>query len=335
MGGGHAKVPPMKKKTKKPRKKYVDKRNWKEYEKNLLARKAKVVKFLMGIPTAEQLVEELEKMNRRKRGRRYEIPDSVFTFFMFIKNMFRPDDRTLALWLSKFTGNVLGTTKSFDHSTIVKRRQNSELDLPFRLTPGMLEGRTLYADATCLRLGRGGYHRSRKYKTEARFLKVLVFTDDTGKAVDIVIGDEHDADVNLLRGKLDDVKNSGASRFNHDGSASAKDVVSSLVMAGIEPAIRASSTVVAAARRKPPPDLCIKDKRAEEKIWEKYVREQVDYEAWREEKSYSDRWPYSEGRFSVFKRAFGEEILCRSQKAIHDEVCSKFMIMDGQLPALW
>lgn len=320
---------------KKPKKKYVDKRNWKEYEKNLLERKRKVVKFFFTKPTKKELEEEILGMNKKKRGRKYEIPNTVLTFFHFMKNCFRIDDRILTMKLSLFLNQIMGINREFDHSAIVKRRQKMTFDIPFGMTPENLNGKTVYGDGVCLRLGRGGYYRSKMYKTEVDYLKIVVYTDEENNVIDFTIGDESDAEINMIREKMPDITKGKPEAFNYDGAAASHDVICALTVNGIKPIIPASSASINSMANAPPPESCITEKKTEEKIWENFVKEQLDYEKWRKGTGYSKRWVFSEGRFSVFKRMFGEEILTRNQKAIHDEVCIKMMTMDGKLPNLW
>lgn len=317
------------------KKKYVDTRNWKEYEKDLLERKRKVVKFFFTKPTKKELEEEILGMNKKKRGRKYEIPDSVLTFFHFMKSCFRIDDRILTMKLSLFLYEITGIEREFDHSAIVKRRQNMTFDIPFAITPEKINGKTIYGDGVCLRLGRGGYYRSKRYKTNVDFVKVVVFTDDKGKVLDFVIGDEHDAEVNMIREKMPEILESKPGMFNYDGSAASHDIISALVQNGIQPVIPASSASIKSNANAPPDESCIRKKSKEELIWNKYVGEQQNYEEWKAKTKYPMRWVFSEGRFSNLKRMFGEEVLTRTQKAIHDEVCIKMMTLDGVLPNLW
>jgi len=311
------------------------KRDWKKYEKELGERKQKIVDFLLSRPTAEELLKELEKLNRGKKGRKFQLPKSVLLLFHFLKNTFRIDDRMLAKFLSNFLNAILPRQSPFDHSTIVKRRGELDLEIPSGITPEKLAGKTLYFDGVCLRLGRGGYYRSKRYKTEAKYLRVGVFTGDNGEVLDFTIGDEHDAEINMVRGKMPLIKKSGAKATVIDGAGSAIDVVCDLTKVGIKPIIRASEKVVESKRNAPPLEQCIRKKKDDELIWERYAKEQGDYQKWRKETGYSMRWVYSEGRFSAFKRMYGEEVFCRKQKAIHDEICAKFMLLDGNLPQLW
>lgn len=313
----------------------MKKRNWKEYEKELGERKQKIVDFLLSRPTKEELLKELEKLNRKKKGRRFEVPKSVLLFFHFLKQLFRIDDRLLARFMSDFLNAILPRETQFDHSTIVKRRDGLDLLVPSGITPENLKGKRLYFDGMCLRVGRGGYYRSKKYKTEVKYLRIGLFTDSEGKAVDFCIGDEHDSEIGMLKEKMALIEKSQADAMVIDGAGSAKTIVYKLAKNRIKPIIRASRTVVESMRRKPPPHLCAKRKRDIELAWERYAREQDDYEKWREETEYSMRWVYSEGKISSFKRMFGEEAVSRKQKTLHDEICAKFMLLEGNPPVLW
>jgi len=311
------------------------KRDWKTYEKELLERKRKVVEFILSRPTVDEVIKELDKLNKKKRGRKFQLPKSVLLLFHFLKQIFRMDDRTLALMLSAFMNTLLPRSSPFDHSTIVKRRGELDLLIPSGITPEKLNGKRLYFDGMCLRVGRGGYYRSKRYKTEVKYLRIGLFTDDNGKVVDFSIGDEHDSEIGMIKEKLPLIEKSQAEAMVIDGIGSAKTVIYRLAKNKIKPVIRASEKVVQSMRKKPPPHLCAKKKRDIELAWEKYIREQDDYEKWRKETEYSMRWVFSEGVISSFKRMFGEETFGRTQKSLHDEVCAKFMLLDGCLPHLW
>lgn len=315
---------------------YVDKRDWKVYEPELIAKKKKLAEFFLKKPTKEELVAELEKMNDGKPGHKFEIPETIIVYFHLLKNSARTDDRMLAIQMTSFQNGILGVERpDFDHSAIVRRRENLDIEVPFAITPQNLNGKRLYFDGMCLRVGRGGYYRREKYGTPVKFLRVGLFSDDGGKTVDIVIGDENDAEINMIREKKDEILKSGVKSFDVDGAGSAQDLVVDLVKVKIKPIIRASKSVVEAHRNAPEQDNCIKKKKPEELIWEKYVKEQEDYQKWRVETGYSSRWVFSEGKISTFKRVFGEEVLCKKQKNMHDEICMKFMILDTKLPELW
>ncbi len=313
-----------------------NKRNWIKYEADLYSRKKKIAEFFLREPTKEELLAELEKMNKGKQGHPFEMPQTIMIYFHFLKQTTRRDDRLLAIQLTALQNRILGTEREdFDHSAIVKRRETLCINVPFDITPKNLNGKRLYFDGMCLRIGRGGYYRSKRYGTKVKYLRIGLFSDDNCETIDFVIGDEHDAEINMIREKKDEILESGAESFIVDGADSAQDVIVDLVKGGIKPIIRASKSVVEAHSSVPPPDQCIRKKKPEELIWDKYVKEQEDYQKWRVETDYSSRWVFSEGKISSFKRMFGEEILCKKQKTMHDEICAKFMLLDGKLPELW
>jgi len=310
------------------------KRNWKKYEAELKRRSAKRINFLFRKPSKAQLEKELRRMNRGKKGRVFEIPATVVGFSVFFKTSFHVNDRDLAKFLKKTFGKDI-PFRELDHSSIVKRRQDLQFSVPFDLSRENLEGKTIYFDGTCMRLERGGNYRSRKYGTNVKYMRIGVFTNDEGKAVDICIGDEHDAEVNMIRAKMPELKKSKARAFVCDGAAAAIDVVANLKLSGIEPVIRAADPSVAKASNAPPDYQCVGHRRIDEIIWQKFAAPQKDYQKWRKETGYSMRWVFSEGRFSALKRMGGEEVLCRTKKAIHDEICARFMLLDGNFPEFW
>jgi hypothetical protein len=311
------------------------KRDWRTYEKELGERKQKIVDFILSRPTAEEVLKELEKLNKRKRGRKFQVPKSVLLLFHFLKQIFRIDDRMLVRFMSAFMNTLFPRPTLFDHSTIVKRRHELDLRIPSGITPENLNGKRLYFDGMCLRVGRGGYYRSKAYKTEVKYLRIGLFTDDNGKVVDFSIGDEHDSEKTMIKEKMPLIEKCKANAFVIDGAGSIKTVVYKLAKNRVMPVIRAADNVVESMRRKPPPHACARRKKDIDLAWEKYVRGQDDYQKWRKETGYSMRWVYSEGVISSFKRMFGEETTGRTQKSLHDEICAKFMMFDGALPHLW
>lgn len=310
------------------------KRDWKKYEAELDRRAAKKVNFLLARPTKEQLNKELKRMNRGKQGRVFKIPASVIGFSIFIKTSFGVTDRELAKYLKKIFKKDI-EVEELDHSSIVKRRGDLQFEVPFDLKKENLNGKTVYFDGVCMRVGRGGNYRSKRYGTKVKYLRIGVLTGEDGKVLDFTIGDEHDAEINMIREMLPALKKSGARKFVCDGAGAAMDVVADLTLSGIEPVIRAAYPSVDKAAREPPDYQCRRLKKTDELIWKQYAGAQSDYQKWRKKTGYSMRWVFSEGRFSALKRMFGEEIVCSTQKAAHDEMCAKFMLMDGKLPDFW
>ncbi|MFH1095816.1 MAG: transposase [Candidatus Micrarchaeota archaeon] len=310
-------------------------RDWVGYERDLNARKRKVADFFLVGPTRGQLEDELHRMNEGKEGPPFQIPKTIILYFHFFKQRTGMDDRLLVMFLSGFMAKTMGTSKEFCHSAIVRRRQKMDLDIPFDIKPGSLDGKTLYLDGMCLRVGRGGYYCSKRYHTEVKYLRIMLFTDDSDKVVDFVIGDENDAEVNLAREKMPQIKESKAKAMVGDGAFAAHDIVSDLEQNNIKAIIRASEPTVASMDTKPPPNLWMKEGKIEDRIWDQFARAQTDYQKWRKETGYSMRWPHSEGRISAFKRMHGEAVVSRTQKALHDEVAAKLMLLDGVMPCFW
>jgi hypothetical protein len=310
-------------------------RDWALYERELKARKRHLVEFLLRQPTKGQLEAELAGMNKRKNGHPFQLPESIIQFSMFLKSVFPVDDRTLIIFISRLLDRWIRTGKEFCHSALVKRRDKVDLDFPSRITPENLKGKRLYFDGVCYRLGRGGYYRSKQYNTPVKYLRIGVFTDEAGHALDFCIGDEHDAEINMIREKMPLIVKSCAEALVIDGAGMARDVVVDSTKAGIRPVIRASDPVKAAYKNKPPPTRLAKPKKEEEIIWEKYIQEQQDHDKWKKESGYTMRWPYSEGYFSALKRGYGETVVSRCPKGIHDELCVKFLLKEGATPLLW
>jgi len=139
----------------------------------------------------------------------------------------------------------------------------------------------------------------------------------------------------MIREKLPEIRKSKADAMVIDAIGSMKGVVVGLTKSGIRPVIKAHADVVECMKTKPPLEVCIKRKKEEELIWERYAKEQLEYDKWKKESGYTFRWVFSEGKISSFKRMFGEEAVCRTQKGLHDEICAKFMMLDGVLPEIW
>ena len=99
------------------------KRDWKQYEKEL-GEGTKKLRFHHEPANCQRIAGGAGKAQQRKKGRKYQIPKSVLLLFHFLKHLFRIDDRLLAKFMSNFMNTLFPRPTPFDHSTIVKRRDD-------------------------------------------------------------------------------------------------------------------------------------------------------------------------------------------------------------------
>ena len=102
-----------------------EKRNWKEYNEHLIRRG----EILFSLNFLEKWDEEIEKMNRGKRGRPYEYPESFAVFMKILHDCIHIRYRQIEGFLralSKYIPNI----KAPSFSQIRRRAIKIEIPLP-------------------------------------------------------------------------------------------------------------------------------------------------------------------------------------------------------------
>lgn len=291
-------------------KEFVDKRDHKEYQDELLKR----YEVYLDLKWVDSWDSELEEMNAGKIGRKYEYPDSMIDFqALFVEKFSTRGAESITRKLEEFEL----IPKCNDHSTI--HRRILEMDLTFSIPKGVEihEG----TDGSGFKMAQSGEYFQDKYgKTRRRFAKVVITaTKDDILAVDVVVSEKGScSEPEIAEKHLQSIIQSGGNvaKSYDDGAFDTKKFFNFLQRNNIESAIRvrsnASTKAHGSMRRKK----------------EVLKFKELGYEAWAAEKGYGMRWPMTEGHYSAIKRCYGDCAKAKKRKNVLIELKRKVWIYD-------
>lgn len=270
-------------------KKFIDKRNWSEYNEELVVRG----EFLLDMEWVKSWDKELEEMNRGKVGALFEYPESLI--------------RLQAVWsqwvdcrglegITRKLCELKAIPKFNDYTTIFRRV--TKTDIEFELPK---EGAVFVStDGSGFKTGNNGAHMERLYgRKRKKYIKVVIsanpFTKDLLKC-DVSIEGEGESEPETAQKHMQELINEGKKieKFWGDGAFDTLPLFNFLDKNNIDNAIKPRKLETSDA----PDSYC--RKRAIEKFKEK------GYKKWAKEKQYGMRWPGTEGIFSAVKRKYGE-----------------------------
>lgn len=281
-------------------KKFIDKRNWKAYNDQLVKRG----EYLLDLDWVEQWDSELERMNAGKIGARYEFPNSLIEL--------------QAVWCAErlpyrmvegITCELckIGRLPDYNHYSTVNRRVKS-LDLKLALPKsGKL---ILHSDGTGLQVKAGGEYLREKYgKKNRRWVQIIILGDPVTKEpvsfeVNIIQGSEPKSTLRQLE-KLD-AEGVDIAGVGGDGALDAIDLWDLLEKKKWRPVIKTQ------VNARDDLDNELRNKAVKE-------RKKIGYKHWAKKREYGRRWPATEGIFSAFKRMFGEELRATSIRGMLQE----------------
>lgn len=288
-------------------KKREDKRDWKRVNEELVVRG----EFLLDFEWIQSWDDELAGMNKGKRGRPYEFPESLIM--------------QQAVW-NQWVGvrQVEGITRRLvqvarlpefnDYSTINRRVARIEpcFELPKR---GFCSAST---DGTGMKMHHAGEYRKIKYGGKQRkWIKVVITANPLTKDLldlEVNIEGEGDSESEIAEQHMTNLRSFGIEidKFWGDGSFDTIDLFNFLEKNDIESAI-------------PPRD------NASEKAHGsmRRAREVAEYQLlswadWAREKQYGKRWLGTEGIISAVKGVFGEHTRAKTPETACLEAGRKF-----------
>jgi hypothetical protein len=176
---------------------YEDKRNWPEYNEQLVKRGW----FYLSTSFLEHWDEELEDMNRGKNGRPFKFPETFIQFSGLMYTFLRLPYRQLEGYLQALSG-FIPELRSADYTTLWQRITKMELNVPIP------ENDIVVAlDSTGMKVTNRGDWMREKHGVERRgWIKVHVVVDvETRKPITFEITDERTADHEMARPLLEDI----------------------------------------------------------------------------------------------------------------------------------
>ncbi len=289
-------------------KKIEDKRDWKQYQKELVTRH----EIYLDLDFAENWDKELIELNKCKKGAPYKFPTSYI--------------QLQAFWLEKFPSRgVEGISKKLceanllpdynDHSTIMRRVK--KLNLKFNIPKGV--HLNIGTDGSGFKQDNAGEYFQNTYgKERKKYAKVVITaTKEEILAVDVYIekkGGDNEIKV-AIRHIIEIQKNGGIiDKVYDDGAFDVKKYYNFLETNDIESAIRPRS------------DATTKSKGSLRRKKEVIKFKKLGYKDWAKEKEYGHRWPMTEGHFSAIKVGYGEKTRARKEENVLIELRRKVWI---------
>ncbi len=290
------------------KRKYIDNRNWKEYNEELVMRGY----FYFNPEFLLKWNEERRQINTGKVGEPYLYPESMIKFLAILHSKF--DFRSLEGLMRN-----LSETYTFQFPVIsysqISRRYNA-LNIDFRiLKEDMKDYLEVGVDGSGEKsTKRGGWMRE-KWKVKKGWIKVVIMgcKNKEGKkyVIDIQVGTETLNERRVARMMIKRNHNN-IGKFDADGLHDCKETFNLCKEYDICTAIKIRKNAQTRSFGSP--------KRREEVL----IYKSMPHEEWVREKGYGNRWPITEGIFSGCKRIFGEDVSATKKKNMYHEVKVKF-----------
>lgn len=283
---------------KRRKKKYEDKRNWKECNAQLIKRG----EFYINPIFIETWLQETKEMNLNKVGQPYLYPPSLIRFLAILHS--KGFDYRALEGVMKALSKRLGGFPVISFSQI--RRRILELPLQFKAKSSEL---IVGIDGTGVKVSNRGEWMRQKWKVRRGWIKVVIMGDTKGNIVDIRIGnedlDERKSARGMLRKNKKDIK-----KALMDGLHDCEDTFDLCDKEGIEAGIKIRENASEDGLGPRPREV------------RKY--KELGYEEWLKEKEYGLRWPSSEVIFSGVKTIFGEFVRSHKKRNMYKETKLKF-----------
>lgn len=291
-------------------KKFIDKRDHKKYQEELLKRYT----IFVDLDWADSWWEELEEMNKGKKGKPYEYPKSMIEWQSLLVEKFSTRG---AEAITRKLHQYKLLLQCNDHSTI--HRRILKMDLKFKIPSGIEihEG----TDGSGFKMTNAGEYFQDKYgKARRKFARVIITaTKEDILEVDVVLNEkgsltEPDAAMKHIK----DIKEKGGNvvKSYDDGAFDARKFFNFLEENSIESAIRIRSNAIKKAKGSM--------RRKKETIEFK----ELGYKKWAKKKKYGMRWVMTEGHFSGIKRGYGDCARAKNIENILTEHKRKVWIYD-------
>jgi hypothetical protein len=295
---------PDKKRKKRWGKKFIDNREWPEYNEQLVKRG----EYLLDLNFVEGWDEELACMNAGKAGARFKFPTTLIEL-QAIWHAHRVPFRTIEGMTRDLV--VLGNLPEYNNYSTVNRRCNK---LNYALAPPQGERTTIFSDGTGLQAVNGGEYLREKYgKKNRRWVQIVLLGDaehhePVSYEIRLIPSSESESTeqqaATLLKAGVD------IAALGGDGGLDNKHLYNFCDDQGIEPIIK--------------PDMNARDD-TDCNLRNSVVklRNSLGYKKWAKQEGYGLRWPATEGINSAIKRIFGEQLLATSENGLVKEAASK------------
>ena len=290
---------------KKPMKKYPPKEGWKAYNEKLVRRG----ELMFDVGFVKYQDKELLRINRKKRGRPFDYPDSLFKFCSVLYHLFNQRYRQVEGLLKKLSILVPGLLTP-DYCTPCRRFKDLDLKI-LPLKPN--EPIVVAVDSTGVKVtNRGEWMREKHGNMRRGWVKVHIAVDvETHQLVSLEVSDEKTADCEMFKPLLKPIKK--LKDVLADGAYDTHDCFE----------------YYATHHSLDPPGIKIRDnashKGLNDRAYAVRERQSMSYDEWKQKHHYGQRWD-AEAYFSGEKRTFGETTRATSYQGIIQEVKTKFWL---------
>ena len=283
-------------------------RDWKVVNEKLVVRG----EFLLDLDWVKSWDEELEEMNKGKRGHPYEFPESLIKFQAVLGQWI--DYRGLEGMTRKLV--VYTNLPNYNDYSTINRRVNQlepEIELP---KVGRISAT---CDGSGIKMNNASDYRQEKYgrKKQKKYIKVTITANPFTKDLldcDVHIEGDGPSEPEIAVSHLEELIKEGfeIDKFWGDGSFDCKDLFNFLQRYGILSAIKIREN----ASNKSDGSM----RRARE------VKEYKEkgYEKWARDKHYGRRWTGTEGIISSVKVKFGDKVRAKEEGNMCKEVKRRF-----------
>jgi len=282
--------------------KYIDKRNWKEYHEELILHG----EFFFDLQFLENWNNDLKKINKNKRGRKYLYPNSLFEWLSPLYSFL--SSRKLEGVMNKLS-HFIPKLKSCDHSTIIERLNQLDITIDFDRSKSY----RVAVDSTGNKLTNRGEYIVKKWRVQRDWVKVSIVIDRfTKELLDVEVAlDKEASDSKLAKKHLANLQDIKIEDFSGDGAYYENEIYNILKKKGIIPIIKIPKG--ASNRGLDPMHSAVRE-----------MEKLGGYEPWRDKYQYGHRWNI-EGYNSSTKRCFGECLRMHKKENCLNEAKRKFV----------
>lgn len=279
-------------------KKYVDNRDWKQYNERLVKRG----EFYVNPRFLDSWLDELKELNHRKVGQPYVYPPSMIEFLGVLRS--KGFDFRALQGIMKVFAKRLGPFPVISFSQI--RRRIKKLPLSFHAKSKNL---VVASDGSGMKVSNRGEWMRQKWQVRRGWIKVVIMGDTNGDIIDIRIGnedlDERAASRSMIRSNQKNID-----KVLLDGYHDCEDTFNLCKQLKIEQGIKI---------RENASNKGLGPRPREVRLYQK-----LGYNEWAKQKGYGMRWPASEGIFSAVKRMFDENVRSHKTRNMYHEARLKF-----------
>jgi len=287
-------------------KKYVDRRNWREYNESLVRRGEVLLDFDM----LDEWEEELKKMNQSKEGKkgaRFRYPEPYMRLLAYLHVLFHLPFRQEEGFVKSLSRYVDGL-KAPDWSTIWERTKSLDMKLDGVRTDQPI---SVAIDSSGIKVTNSGDWMRKKWKVKRGYLKIHLAVDARSKqAVSMQVTEESVSDGSQTGPLVQEaMSKNDVEKVYGDGAYDSRANFNLLASNHIDPAIKVRKNASRKAKGSYARKMAV-------------IAQQADLDGWKKEKRYGDRWAV-EGAYSSIKRIFGEYVSAKKFVNMAKEMATK------------